>query len=106
MKIDQDELTSKILNKIKEVNDEAGYRTYLEVPEMTRIICEVVEQELYAKLDAWEECATNLVEYAREFTSHLSAWGKGYGRYEREIKEAEERIATYNKLKNERESNA
>lgn len=60
------------------------------------------QQELYAKLDAWEKCADNLVEYAREFTSHLSAWGKGYGRYDREIREAEESIATYNKLKNEK----
>jgi hypothetical protein len=60
------------------------------------------QKELYVKLDAWEKCADNLVEYAREFTSHLSAWGKGYGRYDREIREAEESIATYNKLKNEK----
>jgi hypothetical protein len=42
-KIDQDKLTPQVLDKIKEVNEEAGYRTYLEVPEMIRIICEVVE---------------------------------------------------------------
>ena len=34
MKINQDKLTPQILEKIKEVNDEAGYRTYLEVPAM------------------------------------------------------------------------
>jgi len=43
MIIDQDKITPQVLEKIKEVNDEAGYRTYLEVPEMIRIICEVVE---------------------------------------------------------------
>jgi hypothetical protein len=42
-KIDQTKITPQIQRKIKEVNDEAGYRTYLEVPEMIRIICEVVE---------------------------------------------------------------
>lgn len=42
-KIDQIKLTPQVLEKIKEVNDEAGYRTYLEVPEMIRIICEVVQ---------------------------------------------------------------
>lgn len=42
-KIDQTKITPLILEKIKEVNDEAGYRTHLEVPEMICIICEVVE---------------------------------------------------------------
>jgi hypothetical protein len=42
-KIDQDKITPQILEKIKEVNDETGHRTHLEVPEMIRIICEVVE---------------------------------------------------------------
>lgn len=70
------------------------------------ILCLTEEvEELYARLDAWEKCADNLVDYAREFTANLKSWGKGYGRYDREIKEAEESIATYNKLKNEKESN-
>ncbi len=42
-KIDRDKITPQIFEKIKEVNDEAGHRTYLEAPEMIRIICEVVE---------------------------------------------------------------
>ena len=42
-KIDQDKILPQVLDKIKEVNDEAGHRTYLEVPEMIRIICEVIE---------------------------------------------------------------
>jgi hypothetical protein len=43
MKINQDKLTPQVLDKIREVNEEAGRRTYLEVPEMIRIICEAVE---------------------------------------------------------------
>jgi hypothetical protein len=43
MKFDQTKLLPQALEKIKEVNDEAGYRKYLEVPEMVRIICECVE---------------------------------------------------------------
>ena len=66
------------------------------------ILCLTKEvEELYAKLDAWESCADNLVDYAREFTANLKAWGKGYGRYDREIKEAEKSIETYKKLKSE-----
>ena len=42
-KIDQTKITPQILEKIKEVNDEAGYRTHLEVAEMIRIVCEVVD---------------------------------------------------------------
>jgi hypothetical protein len=70
------------------------------------ILCLTKEvEELYAKLDAWEKCADNLIDYACEFKLNLTAWGKGYGRYDREIEEAEERIATYNKLKNVKETN-
>lgn len=47
MKINQEKITPQILTKIKEVNDEAGYRTYLEVPEMIRIISEVIEQNYH-----------------------------------------------------------
>jgi hypothetical protein len=43
MKIDQIKLTPQVLEKIKEVNDEAEHRTYLEVPEMIRIVYEAVE---------------------------------------------------------------
>ncbi len=53
-KIDQIKITPQVLDKIKEVNDEAGYRTYLEVPEMIRIICEVVEQNYHIIPVDWE----------------------------------------------------
>jgi hypothetical protein len=54
MKIDQTEITPQILKKIKEVNEEAGHRTYLEVPEMIRIICEVVEANYHLIPVDWE----------------------------------------------------
>lgn len=55
--------------------------------------------ELHAKLKAWEECADNLIDYAHEFVQQLSAWGKGYNRHDRQIKTAEDAIEAYNKLK-------
>lgn len=56
-------------------------------------------EELSAKLKAWEECADNLIDYAHEFVENLSNWGKGYNRYDKEIKTAEDAIEVYNKLK-------
>jgi hypothetical protein len=53
------------------------------------------------KVEAWEECAENLVDYAHEFVQNLSAWGKGYDRYDKDIKQAEDAIEVFYKLKNE-----
>jgi hypothetical protein len=58
--------------------------------------------EYTQRVEAWEECAENLVDYAHEFVAHLSTWGKGYNRYDREIKRAEDAIEEYLRLKNER----
>lgn len=55
MKIDQSKITPQIFDKIKEVNDEAGHRSYLEVPEMIRIVCEVVEANYNIIPKNWEE---------------------------------------------------
>jgi hypothetical protein len=48
----------------------------------------------------WEKCAEALVDYAHEFVHQLSLWGKGYNRNDRQIKQAEDAIAEYLKLKN------
>lgn len=50
---------------------------------------------------AWEQCADNLVDYAREFLQQL-AWGKGYPKYDSEIRQAEDAIKEYERLKNEK----
>lgn len=57
---------------------------------------------LEERLKAWEKCADDLVDYAHEFVAHLSAWGKGYDRYDKDIKKAEDAIEQYYKLKNEK----
>lgn len=57
--------------------------------------------EYTQKAEDWEECAENLVDYAHEFVAHLSLWGKGYDRYDKDIKQAEDAIEVFNKLKNE-----
>ncbi len=53
-KIDQAKLAPHVLGKIKEVNEEAGHRTYLEVPEMIRIVCEAVEENYHIIPVDWE----------------------------------------------------
>ena len=134
MKFNRKLLEEETLQKIKEVNDEAGYRSYLEVPEMVNIIASIIEEKMKVfhdsdakliqmlrddvkkideeneylsdfkvaaeeELKDWEACADNLIDYAHEFVAHLSLWGKGYGRYDKDIKLAEDAIEEYNKLK-------
>jgi hypothetical protein len=60
-------------------------------------------KELYDKLEAWEKCAENLVDYAHDFVHQLSLWGKGYDRNDKQIKLAEDAIEEYNRLKNKNE---
>jgi hypothetical protein len=166
MKFNRKKLEELTLEKIDEVNDEAGYRKYLEVPEMVEIIASIMEEKMKAmqKFDAdviqqlrdyadradkeldeleqiihdtlrelpvgnisthtpesipervghwvresaeecrlreqWEACADNLVDYAHEFVAHLSTWGKGYDRYDKDIKKAEDAIEEHKRLKN------
>jgi len=168
MKFNRKQLEQLTLEKIDEVNDEAGYRSYLEVPEMVEIIASIMEKKMMVfhdndaelmrslrahidtldeeedeyfrlkiitdkilrefpvgnitehtiesiperlsyylkelaectqKVEAWEKCADDLVDYAHEFVAHLSTWGKGYNRYDKDIKKAEDAIEEYNKLK-------
>ena len=101
MRFNREYLEELTLQKIKEVNDEAGHRSYLEVPEMVNIIASIIEE----KSKAWEACADNLVDYAHDFVTHLSSWGKGYDRNDKQIKLAEDAIEAYNRLKNETQSN-
>jgi hypothetical protein len=56
--------------------------------------------EYTQKVEAWEKCAEALVDYAHEFVHQLSLWGKGYDRNDRQIKQAEDAIEEYLKLKN------
>lgn len=97
MKFNRKKLEELTLEKIKEVNDEAGYRKYLEVPEMVNIIASIIEEKFV--YNRWEACADNLVDYAHEFVANLSTWGKGYNRYDKDIKQAEDAIEEYNRLK-------
>ena len=45
MKFNRKLLEEETLQKIKEVNDEAGYRSYLEVPEMVNIVASIIEEK-------------------------------------------------------------
>ena len=61
-------------------------------------------EEAQNKIKQWEECADNLIDYAHDFVAHLSLWGKGYDRNDKQIKIAEDTIELYNRLKNETQS--
>ena len=66
MKYNRKLLEEETLQKIKEVNDEAGYRSYLEVPEMVNIIASIIEeriQTLYDVRDAQSQQIANLTAY-------------------------------------------
>lgn len=51
MKFNRELLEEETLQKIKEVNDEAGYRSYLEVPEMVEIIASIMEEKFKETYD-------------------------------------------------------
>ena len=83
MKFNRQHLEELTLQKIKEVNDEAGYRSYLEVPEMVNIIATIMEdrfrvehddlvrniQLLYKELDNAQIKAENLETELEEYRS-------------------------------------
>jgi hypothetical protein len=67
--------------------------------------CEEIDRNCWVNFkqnNDWEKCADDLVDYAHEFVAHLSTWGKGYNRYDKDIKKAEDAIEEYLRLKNER----
>jgi hypothetical protein len=88
------------------MTEEAKFQKLFEQNEKEIIKCLINEtKELYDKLEAWEKCAENLVDYAHEFVHQLSLWGKGYDRNDKQIKLAEDAIAEYIRLKNETKPN-
>lgn len=89
MKFNREHLEELTLQKIKEVNDEAGYRKYLEVPEMVEIIASIIEKQV----QDWEACADRLFAYADEVKC---------GTHNRALYESVcEDIKKYENLKNE-----
>ena len=90
MKFNREHLEELTLQKIKEVNDEAGYRSYLEVPEMVNIIASIIEEKFAD--NRWEACADRLFVYAMETLSTAT----NMALYE----VAKEDILVYNQLKN------
>ena len=91
---------------VKPTPEAAELQKLFERNEKEIIKCLIDEtKELYDKLEAWEKCAENLVDYAHEFVHQLSLWGKGYDRNDKQIKLAEDAIEEYNRLKNETKPN-
>jgi hypothetical protein len=91
---------------VKPTPESAELQKLFERNEKEIIKCLINEtKELSDKLEAWEKCAENLVDYAHEFVHQLSLWGKGYDRNDKQIKLAEDAIEEYNRLKNETKPN-
>ena len=63
MKFNRQHLEELTLQKIKEVNDEAGYRKYLEVPEMVNIIASIMEEKMKVFHDSDAELIKSLRDY-------------------------------------------
>jgi hypothetical protein len=94
------------IERVEPTPEASELQKLFERNEKETIKCLIDEtKELYDKLEAWEKCAENLVDYAHEFVANLSTWGKGYNRYDRDIEQAEDAIAEYNRLKNETKPN-
>ena len=67
MKYNRKLLEEETLQKIKEVNDEAGYRKYLEVPEMVNIIASIMEK----KMKVFHDNDAELIQQLRDYTNKL-----------------------------------
>lgn len=89
MKFNREHLEELTLQKIKEVNNEAGYRKYLEVPEMVNVIASIIEEKFID--NRWEKCADCLFVYAME-TLHTAT---NMALYE----SVKEDVLEYNRLK-------
>jgi hypothetical protein len=90
------------IERVEPTPEASELQKLFERNEKETIKCLIDEtKELYDKLEAWEKCAENLVDYAHEFVHQLSLWGKGYDRNDKQIKLAEDAIEEYNRLKNE-----
>lgn len=67
MKYNRKLLEEETLQKIKEVNDEAGHRKYLEVPEMVEIISSIMEK----KMKVFHDSDAELIQQLRDYTNKL-----------------------------------
>jgi hypothetical protein len=72
----------------------------VQITDLVKDYANIIDEQR-EKLKKWEACADNLIDYAHDFVAHLSAWGKGYDRNDKQIKLAEDAIEHYNRLKNE-----
>lgn len=51
MHFDRDKLEEEVLEKVKEVNEESGYRPYFELPEYVHIVATIMEEKFKVGYD-------------------------------------------------------
>jgi hypothetical protein len=73
MKFNRKQLEELTLEKIDEVNDEAGYRKYLEVPEMVEIIASIMEE----KMKVFHDSDAKLIQMLRDEVKKLDEENEG-----------------------------
>jgi hypothetical protein len=88
MKFNRQHLEELTLQKIKEVNDEAGYRSYLEAPEMVNIVATIMEDKFRVE-PAWKSwnwpmytpfTPTNIIDRAKKESQEIEQiLGKALG---------------------------
>jgi hypothetical protein len=76
MRFDRDKLEEEVLKKVKEVNEETGYRPYFELPEYVDIVASIIEEQLLEEfaettLTAWEN-------YLNKISDAILANGKSH----------------------------
>ena len=128
MKYNRKLLEEETLQKIKEVNDEAGHRSYLEVPEMIEIIASIMEKKMKVFHDSDAELIKSLRDDVKKLDEENEYLSDFKAAAEEELKDweacadrlfvyametlstatnmalyevAKEDVLVYNKLKNE-----
>jgi predicted transcriptional regulator len=88
-----------LMSELKEGIEVLSEKRNMTMGELVKDYAAIIDKQR-EDIKNWEKCAEALVDYAHEFLAQLSTWGKGYNRYDREIKHAEDAIEEYLKLKN------
>jgi predicted transcriptional regulator len=88
-----------LMSELKEGIEVLSEKRNMTMGELVKDYADIIDKQR-EEIKNWEKCAEDLVDYAHEFVHQLSLWGKGYDRNDRQIKQAEDAIEEYLKLKN------
>lgn len=96
MKFNREYLEELTLQKIKKVNDEAGYRSSLEVPEMVELIASVLEERMQTICDVRDVQSQQIAN----LTAHINKI-ENEDKHFSDFKTAEKKIIEFHKIIND-----